>query len=55
VTCIFCLDEEQRRVADATVAELDASGPWPGKVVTEVTPAGTQRCPWGRARAMAAA
>jgi len=37
---IFYLDEEQRRVAEETVADVDASGLWPGKVVTEVTPAG---------------
>jgi len=40
-SAIFYLDEEQRRVAEETIAEVDASGLWPGKVVTEVTPAGT--------------
>ncbi|WP_329359688.1 peptide-methionine (S)-S-oxide reductase MsrA [Streptomyces sp. NBC_01483] len=39
-SAIFYLDDEQRRVADATIAEVDASGLWPRKVVTEVTPAG---------------
>jgi peptide-methionine (S)-S-oxide reductase len=39
-SAIFYLDEEQRRVAEQTVADIDASGRWPGKVVTEVTPAG---------------
>ena len=39
-SAIFYLDEEQRRVAEETIAEIDASGRWPGKVVTEVTPAG---------------
>ena len=28
------------RVAEDTIADVDASGLWPGKVVTEVTPAG---------------
>ena len=40
-SAIFYLDEEQRRVAEETIAEVDASGLWPGKVVTEVTPVGT--------------
>jgi peptide-methionine (S)-S-oxide reductase len=39
-SAIFYLDDEQRRVAVDTVADVDASGLWPGKVVTEVTPAG---------------
>ena len=39
-SAIFYLDEEQRRVAEETVADVEASGLWPGKVVTEVTPAG---------------
>jgi peptide-methionine (S)-S-oxide reductase len=39
-SAIFYLDEEQRRVAEETIADVDASGLWPGKVVTEVTPAG---------------
>jgi peptide-methionine (S)-S-oxide reductase len=37
---ILYLDDEQRRVAEDTIAAVDASGLWPGKVVTEVTPAG---------------
>jgi peptide-methionine (S)-S-oxide reductase len=40
-SAIFYVDDEQRRVAEETIAEVDASGLWPGKVVTEVTPAGT--------------
>ena len=40
-SAIFYLDDEQKRVAEATVAEVDASGKWPGKVVTEVTAADT--------------
>jgi peptide-methionine (S)-S-oxide reductase len=39
-SAIFYLDEQQRRVAEETIADVDASGGWPGKVVTEVTPAG---------------
>src|SRR4029453_241536 len=40
-SAIFYLDEEQRREAGETIADVDASGLWPGKVVTEVTPAGS--------------
>ena len=39
-SAIFYLDDEQRTVAEDTIADVDASGLWPGKVVTEVTPAG---------------
>jgi len=39
-SAIFYLDDEQRSVAQDTIADVDASGLWPGKVVTEVTPAG---------------
>jgi peptide-methionine (S)-S-oxide reductase len=39
-SAIFYLDQEQRRVAEATIAEVEASGRWPGTVVTEVVPAG---------------
>ena len=39
-SAIFYLDDEQRRVAQGTIADVDASGLWPGKVVTEVEPAG---------------
>jgi hypothetical protein len=34
----FYLDEQQRRVAEETIADVDASGRWPAKVVTELTP-----------------
>ncbi|MFG2818518.1 peptide-methionine (S)-S-oxide reductase MsrA [Kitasatospora sp. NPDC048365] len=37
---IFYLTDEQKQVAEDTIADVDASGLWPGKVVTEVTPAG---------------
>ncbi|WP_407671287.1 peptide-methionine (S)-S-oxide reductase MsrA [Nocardia stercoris] len=36
---IFYTDEEQHRVALDTIADVDASGLWPGKVVTAVSPA----------------
>jgi peptide-methionine (S)-S-oxide reductase len=39
-SAIFYLDDEQRRIAEDTIAEVDSSGLWPGKVVTEVAPAG---------------
>jgi peptide-methionine (S)-S-oxide reductase len=38
-SAIFYTDAEQKRVAEDTIADVDASGLWPGKVVTEVTPA----------------
>jgi peptide-methionine (S)-S-oxide reductase len=38
-SAIFYVDEEQKRIAEETIAEVDASGIWPGKVVTEVAPA----------------
>ncbi|MBD0418961.1 peptide-methionine (S)-S-oxide reductase MsrA [Streptomyces sp. TRM S81-3] len=39
-SAIFYLDDEQRRVAQDTIADVEASGLWPGPVVTEVEPAG---------------
>ena len=39
-SAIFYLSDEQKKVAEDTIADVDASGLWPGKVVTEVTPAG---------------
>lgn len=39
-SAIFYTNDEQKRVAEETIADVDASGLWPGKVVTEVTPAG---------------
>ena len=38
-SAIFYLDDEQKAVAQDTIADVDASGLWPGKVVTEVVPA----------------
>jgi peptide-methionine (S)-S-oxide reductase len=37
---IYWLTEAQRQVAAETIADVDASGLWPGKVVTEVRAAG---------------
>ena len=39
-SAIFYVDDEQKRVALDTIADVDASRLWPGKAVTEVTPAG---------------
>jgi len=39
-SAIYYTSEEQRRVALDTIADVDASGLWPGKVVTEVVAAG---------------
>jgi peptide-methionine (S)-S-oxide reductase len=37
---IFYTSEEQRRVAEETIADVDASGHWLGKTVTEISEAG---------------
>ena len=39
-SAIYYGDDEQKRVALDTIADVDASGLWPGKVVTEVAPLG---------------
>ncbi|WP_298688854.1 peptide-methionine (S)-S-oxide reductase MsrA [uncultured Sphingomonas sp.] len=39
-SAIFYRSPEQKAVAEDTIADVDASGLWPGKVVTEVSPAG---------------
>jgi peptide-methionine (S)-S-oxide reductase len=58
-SAIFYLDETQHGVAVKLIAEMEASGKWPGKIVTEVLPAGDfwdaekehqdylQKHPWG--------
>jgi peptide-methionine (S)-S-oxide reductase len=38
-SAIFYISDEQKRIAEDTIADVDASGLWPGKVVTEVVPA----------------
>jgi len=37
---IYYVSDEQRAVAEDTIADVDASKLWPGRVVTEVRPAG---------------
>jgi peptide-methionine (S)-S-oxide reductase len=39
-SAIYCTNEEQKRVAEDTIADVNASGLWPGKAVTEIAPAG---------------
>jgi len=39
-SAIFFYNEAQKQVALDTIADVEASGLWPGKVVTEVTEAG---------------
>lgn len=39
-SAIFYTSEEQKAVAEDTIADVDASGLWPGKVVTELAPVG---------------
>ena len=39
-SAIYTTSEEQQRVAADTIADVNASGLWPGRVVTEVAPAG---------------
>ncbi len=38
-SAIFYTSDEQRRIAEDTIADVEASGLWPGRVVTEVVPA----------------
>jgi peptide-methionine (S)-S-oxide reductase len=39
-SAIFYTSDEQKRIAEDTIADVDASGLWPGKAVTELAPAG---------------
>ena len=39
-SAIYYTSDEQKRVAEDTIRDVDASGLWPGKVVTELAPAG---------------
>ena len=39
-SAIFYTTDEQKRIALGTIADVEASGLWPGTVVTEVSPAG---------------
>lgn len=38
-SAIFFLDENQEATAKDLISEMEASGKWPGKIVTEVAPA----------------
>ncbi|MHB0768937.1 peptide-methionine (S)-S-oxide reductase MsrA [Bradyrhizobium sp. 5.13L] len=38
-SAIFYTSDEQKRIAEDTIADVEASGLWPGKVVTEVAAA----------------
>lgn len=39
-SAIFYTSDEQKKIAEETIADVNASGLWPGKAVTEVTPVG---------------
>jgi peptide-methionine (S)-S-oxide reductase len=39
-SAIYYVDEAQKRAAEDAIADVDASGLWPGKAVTQVAPAG---------------
>jgi peptide-methionine (S)-S-oxide reductase len=39
-SAIFYTSDEQKRTAEQIIAEINASGLWPGKIVTELAPAG---------------
>ncbi len=39
-SAIFYANEQQKATAEDTIADVNASGLWPGKVVTELAPAG---------------
>ena len=39
-SAIYYVDDSQKKVAEDTIADVDASGLWPGAVVTELEPVG---------------
>ncbi|MEM6578815.1 MAG: peptide-methionine (S)-S-oxide reductase MsrA [Pseudomonadota bacterium] len=39
-SAIYYVDEDQKAVAEDTIADVNASGLWPGRVVTELEPVG---------------
>ena len=39
-SAIYYVDEDQKAEAQETIADVEASGLWPGKVVTEIEPLG---------------
>jgi peptide-methionine (S)-S-oxide reductase len=40
-SAIFYTNDKQKQIAEETIADVDASGIWPGKVMTEVVPVST--------------
>jgi peptide-methionine (S)-S-oxide reductase len=39
-SAIFCMNDGQKRTAERTIADIEASGLWPGRIVTDVAPVG---------------
>jgi peptide-methionine (S)-S-oxide reductase len=39
-SAIYYVDDRQKQIAEDTIADVNASGLWPGKAVTEVEPVG---------------
>ena len=39
-SAVFYLSEDQKKTAEELISKMNASGIWPGPIVTEVTPAG---------------
>jgi len=39
-SAIYTTNDEQKRIAEDTIANVNASGLWPGRVITELVPAG---------------
>ena len=39
-SAIYYVDDEQKRIAEDTIADVNASGLWPGETVTELEPVG---------------
>lgn len=39
-SAIYYVDDAQKQIAQDTIADVEASGIWPGKIVTEVAPVG---------------
>ena len=39
-SAIYYIDDVQKQMAEDTIADVNASGIWPGKVVTEIEPVG---------------
>jgi peptide-methionine (S)-S-oxide reductase len=39
-SAIYYTSDAQKKIAEDTIADVDASGLWPGKVVTELAPVG---------------